>query len=217
MITSDWKDIINSSNIHIKLDSVLNSVSKLDKNNIYPSSENIFRALNLTNFKDVKVVIIGQDPYHGENEANGLAFSINNDVKITPSLRNIFKELQNDLNIKRTNTDLSSWAKQGVLLINSILTVEKDKPLSHSDIGWQEITNFIIKYINDNKNHVVFVLWGNYAKKFKNLIDSKKHYVIESPHPSPLSATRGFFGSKPFSKINNYLIKNNQSAIDWSL
>ena len=217
MITSDWKDIINSSNIHIKLDSVLNSISKLDKNNIYPSSENIFRALNLTNFKDVKVVIIGQDPYHGENEANGLAFSINNDVKITPSLRNIFKELQNDLNIKRTNTDLSSWAKQGVLLLNSILTVEKDKPLSHSDIGWQEITNFIIKYINDNKNHVVFVLWGNYAKKFKDLIDSKKHYIIESPHPSPLSATRGFFGSKPFSKINNYLIKNNQSAIDWSL
>lgn len=217
MITSDWKDIINSSNIHLKLDSILNSINKLDKNNIYPSSENIFRALNLTNFKDVKVVIIGQDPYHGKNEANGLAFSINNDVKITPSLRNIFKELQNDLNIKRTNTDLSSWAKQGVLLINSILTVEKDKPLSHSDIGWQEITNFIIKYINDNKNHVVFVLWGNYANKFKNLIDSKKHYVIESSHPSPLSATRGFFGSKPFSKINNYLIKNNQSAIDWSL
>ncbi|MBR5662181.1 MAG: uracil-DNA glycosylase [Bacilli bacterium] len=217
MITGDWKDILYNSNIKNKLENILNYLSNESNKIIYPSYENIFRALNLTQFKDVKVVIIGQDPYHGENEANGLSFSINNGVRITPSLRNIFKELEYDLNIKRTNTDLSSWAKQGVLLLNSILTVEKDHPLSHSNLGWKEITNYIIKYISDNKENVVFILWGNFAKEYKNIIDISKHYIIESAHPSPFSARRGFFGSKPFSKTNNYLIKNNQSAIDWSL
>lgn len=216
MITGDWKDILYQNSIGNKLDIILNDIRSKNET-IYPSFNNIFRALNLTNFKDVKVVIIGQDPYHGENEANGLSFSINKNVRITPSLRNIFKELENDLNIKRTNTDLESWAKQGVLLLNSILTVEKDKPLSHSNIGWQEITNYIIKYISDNKEHVVFILWGNFAKEYKTIIDTNKHYIIESAHPSPFSANRGFFGSRPFSKTNNYLIKNNQSAIDWSL
>lgn len=217
MITGDWKDILYNSNVRKKLENILEIIKKSSDKIIYPSYENIFRALNLTSFKDVKVVIIGQDPYHGENEANGLSFSINKEVKITPSLRNIFKELEDDLNIKRTNTDLESWAKQGVLLLNSILTVEKDHPLSHSNLGWQEITNFIIKYISDNKENIVFILWGNFAKKYKKIIDSSKHYIIESPHPSPFSARTGFFGSKPFSKTNNYLIKNNQSAIDWSL
>lgn len=217
MITSDWNKILYSSNLSSKLDNILNYVKGIKYTDVYPNFENIFISLNLTSFKDVKVVIIGQDPYHGEKEANGLAFSINNDVKITPSLRNIFKELESDLDIKRTNTDLSSWAKQGVLLLNTILTVEKDKPLSHSKIGWQEITNYIIKYINDNKKGVVFILWGNYAIEYEKLIDTKIHYIIKSAHPSPLSASRGFFGSKPFSKTNNYLIKNNQSAIDWSL
>lgn len=217
MITGDWKDILYNSNARKKLEKILEIIKKSSDKIIYPSYENIFRALNLTSFKDVKVVIIGQDPYHGENEANGLSFSINKEVKITPSLRNIFKELEDDLNIKRTNTDLESWAKQGVLLLNSILTVEKDHPLSHSNLGWQEITNFIIKYISDNKENIVFILWGNFAKKYKKIIDSSKHYIIESPHPSPFSARTGFFGSKPFSKTNNYLIKNNQSAIDWSL
>ena len=216
MITGDWKDILYSSIIASKLDNILNIIKNSNKT-IYPSYKNIFRSLNLTSFKDVKVVIIGQDPYHGENEANGLSFSINKEIKITPSLRNIFKELEDDLNIKRTNTDLQGWAKQGVLLLNSILTVEKDHPLSHSYIGWQEITNYIIKYINDNKKNVVFILWGNFAKEYKNIIDANKHYIIESAHPSPFSARRGFFGSKPFSKTNNYLIKNNQSVIDWSL
>ena len=217
MITGDWKDILYSSSIKNKLENILDIIKNNSDAVIYPSYENIFRALNLTNFKNVKVVIIGQDPYHGENEANGLSFSINKNVKITPSLRNIFKELESDLNIKRTNTDLESWAKQGVLLLNSILTVEKDRPLSHYNLGWQEITNYIIKYISDNKENIVFILWGNFAKEYKNIIDLTKHYIIESPHPSPFSARRGFFGSKPFSKTNNYLIKNNQSAIDWSL
>lgn len=217
MITSDWNKILYSSNLSSKLDNILNYVKGIKYTDVYPNFENIFISLNLTSFKDVKVVIIGQDPYHGEKEANGLAFSINNDVKITPSLRNIFKELESDLDVKRTNTDLSSWAKQGVLLLNTILTVEKDKPLSHSKIGWQEITNYIIKYINDNKKGVVFILWGNYAIEYEKLIDTNIHYIIKSAHPSPLSASRGFFGSKPFSKTNNYLIKNNQSAIDWSL
>lgn len=217
MITSDWNEILYSSNISNKLISILSTLNKSKNKDIYPSKENIFRSLNLTSFKDTKVVIIGQDPYHGENEANGLAFSINNDVKITPSLRNIFKELENDLNIKRTNTDLSSWAKQGVLLLNTILTVEKDKPLSHKSLGWEDITNYIIKYISDNKENVVFILWGNFAKEYKKIIDPKKHFIIESPHPSPFSARKGFFGSKPFSKTNNYLKKNNQSVIDWSL
>ena len=217
MITGDWYDILYNSNISNKLDNILNKIKSISNKKIYPSYENIFRALNLTQFKDVKVVIIGQDPYHGENEANGLAFSISKEVKITPSLRNIFKELKNDLNIDRTNTDLSSWAKQGVLLLNSILTVEKDTPLSHSNIGWQEITNYIIKYISSNKNNVVFILWGNFAKQYKDIIDSSKHLIIESAHPSPLSANRGFFNSKPFSRTNNYLKKNNQSVIDWSL
>ena len=217
MITGDWYDILYNSNISNKLDNILNKIKSISNKKIYPSYENIFRALNLTQFKDVKVVIIGQDPYHGENEANGLAFSINKEVKITPSLRNIFKELKNDLNIDRTNTDLSSWAKQGVLLLNSILTVEKDTPLSHSNIGWQEITNYIIKYISSNKNNVVFILWGNFAKQYKDIIDSSKHLIIESAHPSPFSANRGFFNSKPFSRTNSYLKKNNQSVIDWSL
>lgn len=217
MITGDWYDILYNSNISNKLDKILNKIKSISDKKVYPSYENIFRALNLTQFKDVKVVIIGQDPYHGENEANGLAFSINKEVKITPSLRNIFKELKNDLNIDRTNTDLSSWAKQGVLLLNSILTVEKDTPLSHSNIGWQEITNYIIKYISSNKNNVVFILWGNFAKQYKEIIDSSKHLIIESAHPSPFSANRGFFNSKPFSRTNNYLKKNNQSVIDWSL
>lgn len=217
MITGEWKDILYKSSISSKLDNILGKLNKMDLKEIYPSYENIFRSLNLTPFSSVKVVIIGQDPYHGENEANGLAFSINNGVKITPSLRNIFKELQDDIGIKRDNTDLSSWASQGVLLLNSILTVKKDMPLSHEDLGWQEITNYIIKYISDHKEKVVFILWGNFAKEYKKIINSSKHYIIESPHPSPFSARKGFFKSKPFSKTNNFLKKNNQSEIDWSL
>ena len=218
MLNQDWLNILNDSCIKNYFEKIINNVDKkyIDKV-IYPKRENIFRAFNLTPFDKVKVVIIGQDPYHGEGEANGLAFSLNDDVRITPSLRNIFKELESDLKIKRINKDLSGWAKQGVLLLNAILTVEKDRPLSHKDLGWEKITDYIIKYISDYKEKVVFILWGNYAKEKKKLIDLNKHFIIESNHPSPLSASRGFFGSKPFSKTNDYLIKNNQSVIDWSL
>lgn len=218
-INGDWQEIIKKDYIiQNKIDEIVNTLmANYAKSTIYPSINDVFRALNLTSFKNLKVVIIGQDPYHGEGEANGLAFSLNDDVKITPSLRNIFKELDSDLGIKRINKDLSGWAKQGVLLLNNILTVEKDKPLSHKDLGWQEITDYIIKYISDNKENVVFILWGNESQKKSDLIDKNKHYIIRSAHPSPLSASRGFFGSKPFSKTNNYLKKNNQSIIDWSL
>lgn len=182
---------------------------------VYPLKENIFKALEYTDYNDIKVVILGQDPYHGEGEAQGLSFSIPNDIKITPSLRNIFKELKNDLNIERTNTDLSDWAKQGVLLLNAILTVCKDTPLSHKDKGWEIFTDEIIKKINEREEPVVFILWGNYARSKKKLITNKNHYIIESAHPSPLSASRGFFDSKPFSKTNDILISINNESIRW--
>ena len=218
-INKEWLDIIKSNDyIYDKLTSVYNYTEKLRNSEvIYPSTENVFRALNLTSFNDVKVVILGQDPYHGENEANGLAFSINEGVRITPSLRNIFKELKSDLNIDASTTDLTKWAKQGVLLLNTILTVVKDQPLSLKGIGWEEVTDYLIKYISDNKENVVFILWGNNARSKVSLINKEKHLVIESAHPSPLSSSRGFFNSKPFSKTNDYLKKNNQSVIDWSL
>ena len=217
-LNSDWLDIIKENNdVYNKFIEIINNLNNENTNVIYPSKVNVFRAFNLTNFNDVKVVIIGQDPYHGENEANGLAFSLNEEVKITPSLRNIFKELNTDLGIERQSKDLSGWAKQGILLINSILTVEKDKPLSHKNLGWQNITDYIIKYISDHKDNVVFILWGKESEEKLKLIDKIKHYVIVSPHPSPFSARRGFFGSKPFSRTNDYLQKNNQSVIDWSL
>lgn len=182
---------------------------------IFPKYKDIFNALRLTDYDDVKVVIIGQDPYHGINEAHGLCFSVQKGVRMPPSLLNIFKELKSDLNIERDNTDLTDWAKQGVLLLNAIMTVEKDKPLSHKDKGWEIFTDNIIKYLNNREKPIIFVLWGSYARSKKALIDLNIHYVIESAHPSPLSASRGFFGSKPFSKINKILIENNQEEIKW--
>ena len=218
MLNDDWLQIFKDNNIYDDIKSTLSKVRDVSSGkDIYPAENNIFRALNLTPFDDVKVVILGQDPYHGENEANGLAFSINDGVRITPSLRNIFKELKDDLGIIRNKTDLTEIAKQGVLFLNTILTVEKDRPLSHQNLGWEKITDFIIKYISDNKEGVVFILWGNNARSKKTLINQERNLVIESNHPSPLSASRGFFGSKPFSKTNSYLKEKNQSIIDWSL
>lgn len=186
------------------------------KNKIcYPSYEYIFNALRLTDYDDVKVVILGQDPYHGENEAHGLSFSVLEGVKRPPSLNNIFKELNNDLNILRTNNNLTDWAKQGVLLLNAILTVEKDTPLAHKGKGWEVFTDNIIKLLNDREKPIVFILWGSYARSKKELITNKNHYIIESAHPSPLSASRGFFGSKPFSKTNEFLEKNSIKKINW--
>lgn len=182
---------------------------------IYPDSNNVFKALELTDYDSVKVVIIGQDPYHGDGEAQGLSFSVPNNIQRPPSLRNIFKELKSDLGIDKKESDLSSWAKQGVLLLNSILTVEKDCPLSHKDMGWEIFTDKVIELINDREKPVVFILWGNYARSKKKLITNKKHLIIESAHPSPLSASRGFFGSRPFSKTNLFLEENNIESIRW--
>ena len=180
---------------------------------IYPPACDLFNAFKLTDFKDIKVVILGQDPYHGEKEAMGLSFSVRRGVRTPPSLRNIFKELKDDLGIERTNTDLSDWAKQGIFLLNTVLTVEKDKANSHKDIGWEIFTDFVIKQINDKLNNVVFILWGRQARDKKRIITNSTHYVIESAHPSPLSAYNGFFGSKPFSKTNEFLKKNNKEII----
>ena len=181
----------------------------------YPKKEEIFNSLLYTNYNDVKVVILGQDPYHGENEAHGFCFSVRNNVKRPPSLNNILKELYSDLKIIRKENELIDWAKQGVLLLNSVLTVVKDTPLSHRGIGWEEFTDSIIKKINEKQSIVVYILWGSYARSKKNLITNPKHYIIESAHPSPLSASRGFFGSKPFSKTNEILAKNNIEPIKW--
>lgn len=182
---------------------------------IFPPASLVFKALELSDYDKVKVVILGQDPYHGIGEAQGLSFSVPVDVKRPPSLRNIFVELENDLGIKRDKNDLSDWASQGVLLLNSILTVQMDSPLSHKDKGWEVFTDEIIKLVNKKETPVVFILWGSYARSKKVLIDNPIHYVIESVHPSPLSASRGFFGSKPFSKTNNFLEKNKIEGIKW--
>lgn len=185
------------------------------KKTVYPKYSDIFNALRYTDYDEVKVVILGQDPYHGENEAHGLSFSVYDNVSRPPSLTNIFKELKNDLGIEKTNNNLENWAKEGVLLLNSIMTVEKDSPLSHKNKGWEIFTDNIISLLNEREKPVVFVLWGSYARSKKELITNKRHYIIESVHPSPLSAHRGFLGSKPFSKINDFLVTNNIDKIDW--
>ena len=186
-----------------------------NKKTIYPKYKDIFNALRYTDYDEVKVVILGQDPYHGENEAHGLSFSVKEGVKMPPSLMNIFKELDSDLHIKRTKTDLTDWAKQGVLLLNSIMTVVKDTPLSHKNKGWEIFTDRLIEILGEREKPIVFIFWGSYARSKKELIKNKKHLILESVHPSPLSASRGFFGSKPFSKTNNFLIKNNMEPIKW--
>ncbi len=182
---------------------------------IYPPANDLFNAFKLTDFGNIKVVILGQDPYHGEKEAMGLSFSVRRGVRTPPSLRNIFKELKDDLGIDRTDTDLSDWAKQGVFLLNTVLTVEKDKANSHKDIGWEIFTDYVIKQINDRLNGVVFILWGRQARDKKRIITNPSHYIIESAHPSPLSAYNGFFGSKPFSRTNAFLRKNNKKEINF--
>ncbi|MHC5201698.1 uracil-DNA glycosylase [Myroides sp. LJL119] len=184
----------------------------------YPKQEDIFKALELTPFKQVKVVILGQDPYHGEFQANGLSFSVNKGVKTPPSLTNIFKELENDLGIRNlVNGDLSPWAKQGVLLLNATLTVKQKSPGSHQNKGWEIFTDKIIQEISTKLDGVVFILWGSYAQKKGKNIDASKHLVISSAHPSPLSVYRGFYGSKPFSKTNDYLKAIGKEPIDWKL
>ena len=184
---------------------------------IYPPKDYIFNALKLTSYENTKVVIVGQDPYHGKGEAHGLSFSVQKGVRVPPSLQNIYKELNDDLKIPpKDNGDLTEWAKQGVLLLNAVLTVEKDKAASHRNLGWEPMTDYIIKLLNLKNKPVVFILWGNFAKEKAKLITNHQHYIIMSPHPSPFSAYSGFFGSKPFSKTNEFLIKNGLVPIDWS-
>jgi uracil-DNA glycosylase len=181
----------------------------------FPPKEKIFRAFDLCPFQDLKVVILGQDPYHDDCQANGLAFSVSNQVKTPPSLKNIYKELQQDLGIIRNSNELEDWAMQGVLLLNSTLTVRAHQANSHQYLGWEKFSDAVIQQISDQKESVVFVLWGGFAQKKTHLIDEKKHAVISSAHPSPLSAYRGFFGSKPFSKINDFLHAKGLKTIDW--
>lgn len=186
--------------------------------NIFPPAAQVFNALELTELDQVKVVIIGQDPYHGKNQANGLAFSVNKTVKIPPSLRNIYKEIETSTGYKMANHgDLTQWAKQGVLMINSILTVEEGVPLSHADYGWQTFTDEVIKLINKEKHHVVYLLFGAYAKQYQKMIDEKQNYVFYAPHPSPLSAYRGFLGSHVFELANHVLENLGLGIIDWQI
>jgi uracil-DNA glycosylase len=186
---------------------------------IYPKGTDIFNAFKHTPFDELKVVILGQDPYHGVNQAHGLSFSVQKGITTPPSLRNIYKELTTDIPGFKTPThgDLTEWAEQGVLLLNATLTVRDSSPASHQKKGWEEFTDKVIKTISDKKEGIIFILWGSYAQAKAELIDKTKHFIIKSPHPSPFSADRGFFGSKPFSKTNEILIKEGKTPIDWQI
>jgi uracil-DNA glycosylase len=206
MFNNNWDEVLKdemNKEYFLNLQKFVNNERKTKI--IFPKEEDVYNAFKSTDFNDIKVVILGQDPYHGEGEAMGLSFAVREGIKIPPSLRNIFKEYKSDLKIERTDTNLTDWALNGVFLLNTVLTVEKDNANSHKNKGWEIFTDFVIKKISDELENVVFILWGNQAKEKKNLIDIDKHYIIESAHPSPLSASRGFFESKPFSKTDNYL------------
>jgi len=219
MIGNDWDTLLKSVFESKGFNNFIDVVKKKYEENIcFPKYENIFNALKLTPYSNVKVVILGQDPYHGVGQAHGLSFSVQKGTSLPPSLQNIYKELYNDLGIGvSTSGDLTSWAKQGVLLLNSVLSVEKDKAASHKDLGWQRLTDYIIELLNLKKEPVVFILWGAFAREKKRLITNPKHFIIESTHPSPFSAYNGFFGSKPFSKTNKFLKDNNMKEIDFKI
>ena len=215
---SSWEEIFNN---YPKIDELNNMIKKIDEQRltktIYPPKEQVFRVFDLA-LEDIKVVILGQDPYHNPDQACGLSFSVNDGVPLPKSLINIYKELHDDLGIKPAKTgNLESWFKQGVFLLNAVLTVEKNSPASHSKMGWENFTDYIIENISEKNENVVFVLWGTYARSKNKLIDSSKHKIIESAHPSPLSAYRGFFGSKVFSQINSYLAENDRETINFEL
>ena len=215
---SSWEEIFNN---YPKIDELNNMIKEIDEQRltktIYPPKEQVFRVFDLP-LKDIKVVILGQDPYHNPDQACGLSFSINDGVPLPKSLINIYKELHDDLGIKPAKTgNLESWFKQGVFLLNAVLTVEKNSPASHSKMGWENFTDYIIENISEKNENIVFVLWGAYARSKSKLIDPSKHKIIESAHPSPLSAYRGFFGSKVFSQINNYLAENDRETINFEL
>ena len=218
-LNNDWSIFLDNEfkkNYYINLLTFIKN--EYETKTIYPKEDDIFRAFNLLPLTKVKVVIIGQDPYHGRNQANGLAFSVTSNVKVPPSLKNIYKELCDDISCDiPMNGDLTSWAKQGVLLINSVLTVEHASPNSHKKMGWELFTDSVIKKLSDEYENIVFILWGGPSQKKEGLIDESKHLVLKAPHPSPLSSYRGFFGSKPFSKTNNYLKLHKKEEINWCL
>lgn len=218
-IGNDWDDLLRDEwgkAYYQELRKLL--INEYQNYNVFPPARQIFRALELVSYADCKVVIIGQDPYHGDGQANGLAFSVNQGVAIPPSLVNIYKEMKEDLRITPPgHGDLTQWASQGVLLLNSTLTVRAHEANSHAGLGWQTLTNKIIALLGDREEPLVFVLWGNFAQSHAKFITNPNHLVLMSAHPSPLSAYRGFFGSKPFSKINRYLTRNNMTSINWQL
>lgn len=218
-IGNDWDEILKNeftSEYYLKLRQFLKH--EYSHYRIYPPANDIFNALKYTPFADTKVVILGQDPYHGEKQAHGLCFSVQDGTPLPPSLQNIYKELQEDLGISPAKTgDLSSWAKQGVLLLNTSLTVRAGIANSHRGQGWEILTDNIIRIINDQATNVVFILWGSNARAKKVFITNSSHLVLESPHPSPLSAYNGFFGCRHFSKANNFLTSHGKTAIDWRL
>ena len=219
MIGNDWDKILENEFKKEYFYNLLKFVQgEYARKTIYPPKKEVFKAFRYTPYKNLKVVILGQDPYHGEGEAEGLSFSIKDGIRKPPSLVNIFKELHNDLGYDiPTSGSLVPWAKQGVLLLNTVLTVIKDQAASHKDIGWETFTDEVIKIINNKEEPVVFILWGGFARSKKKLITNPKHFIVESAHPSPLSAYNGFFGSKPFSKTNEFLIKNNIEPINWQI
>ena len=219
MIGNDWDDILAPIWNSLGFKKFMNLIKeKYKESTCYPEFDNIFNALKLTPYKDVKIVILGQDPYHGEGEAHGLSFSVQKGVKLPPSLKNIFKEIKTDLGITEPECgDLTSWAKEGVLLLNSILTVKKDEAASHQNLGWNLLTDHIIKLLNNKETPIVFILWGNFASNKKVFITNKKHLIIESVHPSPFSANNGFFGSKSFSRANNFLKSNGIKEVNFDL
>ena len=217
-IGNDWdiilKDIFESNKFR---DLILRVNDEYRNGTCFPIKQEVFNAIKLTPYKDVKVVIVGQDPYHGVGEAHGLSFSVLCE-KLPPSLQNIYKEMYDDLGIMPSKSgNLTCWANEGVLLLNSVLTVRKDSPASHKDLGWQDFTDEIIRRIEKKDEVVVYILWGNFAKGKKTLITNPKHFVIESAHPSPFSARYGFFGSKPFSRCNKILVDNGVKPIDWEV
>ncbi|MBM6820540.1 MAG: uracil-DNA glycosylase [Clostridium sp.] len=219
ILKNDWKDLLEDEFNKEYYQTLRNFLTNEYKTKtIYPDKYDIFNALHFTSYKDIKVVILGQDPYHGPGQAHGLSFSVNPGIKIPPSLLNIYKELNSDLGCYIPNNGyLKKWADQGVLLLNTSLTVRAGEANSHKSIGWEIFTDKIISLVNEKEDPVVFLLWGNNAIKKKNLITNKRHLILTSVHPSPLSASRGFFGSKPFSKINNFLISINKKPIDWQI
>ena len=217
MIGNSWDNLLKEEYKKEYFQELMNFIKAEYKDKIiYPKQNEVFNAFRYTSFENVKVVILGQDPYHGPNQAEGLSFSVSNDVLKPPSLKNIFKELESDLGIPFPESNsLKPWAKEGVLLLNAVLTVQEHTPTSHKDKGWETFTDNVIKILNTKKEPVVFILWGSYARNKKSLITNPIHYIIESPHPSPFSAYNGFFGSKPFSKTNEFLKSKGLKEIDW--